>query len=147
MKLQIQVNDKVKISRLNHPALPLTRYIGHHLGRQVQDFWLRFRYRFLILHDGARQRPQSGRSRPHQKYRNRKGTRPAARQTSLLKYVLNSAALDNADVRFKVLAEDAIQSAIRDYNSKRKAGHKASGSIDVSQSVATGRTETQINLP
>jgi hypothetical protein len=46
-----------------------------------------------------------------------------------------------------VLAEDAIQSAIRDYNSKRKAGSVAAGSIDVSQSVVTGKTETQINLP
>jgi hypothetical protein len=42
-----------------------------------------------------------------------------------------------------VLAEDAIRSAIRDYQSKRNsmANPKQKGYIDVSQSTATGETQ------
>ena len=40
--------------------------------------------------------------------------------------------------------EDAIKAAIRDFNSKRKAGQ--SGSIDVTQSVVTGKTEATVNM-
>jgi hypothetical protein len=43
---------------------------------------------------------------------------------------------------FKVLAEDAIRSAIRDYRSKRNAmsNPKEQGFIDVTQSAVAGET-------
>jgi hypothetical protein len=44
-----------------------------------------------------------------------------------------------------VLAEDAIKAAIRDYNEKRKQGAKGSGTIDIAQSVATGKTTHTVN--
>ncbi|GAA6021059.1 hypothetical protein JCM8202_003832 [Rhodotorula sphaerocarpa] len=40
-----------------------------------------------------------------------------------------------------MLAEDAIQAAIKDYRKKRAAGVKDAGHIDVSMSAATGATE------
>lgn len=47
-----------------------------------------------------------------------------------------------------MLAEDAIKAAIRDYHSKVQAGQikDQSGSIDVSQSVATGQTVATPNI-
>jgi len=45
-----------------------------------------------------------------------------------------------------VLAEDAIKAAIRDFESKRQKGHKTGGTIDVSQSAVTGKTEATVNI-
>lgn len=44
-----------------------------------------------------------------------------------------------------VLAEDAINAAIKNYHSKRKEGLTGAGTIDVSQSVVTGKTEATAN--
>merc|ERR1711990_1257416 len=45
-----------------------------------------------------------------------------------------------------MLAEDAIKAAIRDFQAKREAGFKGTGTIDVSQSVTTGKTEATVNI-
>jgi len=44
-----------------------------------------------------------------------------------------------------MLAEDAIKAAIRDYNTKRKAGQLGAGTIDVSQSTVDGKTVATVN--
>lgn len=125
MKLQIRVDENGR-----HLAGARRVWIlggsyacRRHFRCQVQDVWLRIGHCLVVVHDRARQGHDSRTGRQREEHRDCQGALPASRQTCVLIMVAcccEIILLTRVSVHCSLLAEDAIKSAIKDYQGKRE---------------------------